>query len=132
MKKILFLPLFLSAVLSCSPENLADCVDTSIGVVDQRGSNCVIGPMLPYGSINPSPQTFGGDTDGYAPGQAIDGFAQLHVSGTGWSSYGHFLIQPQTGGLEVAPGSHSSGHSDDITLPYLFDHFLYLFPEPFG
>ena len=105
---------------SRSPKGLADCVDTRIGVIDQRGSNCVIGPMLPYGSINPSPQTFGGDTDGYSPGQPIDGFAQLHVSGTGWSSYGHFLIQPQTGAPSVAPGTHASAHSDDVTLPYLY------------
>lgn len=105
---------------SCSSENLADCVDTTIGVVDHRGSNCVIGPMLPYGSINPSPQTKDGCTDGYEPGQPVDGFAQLHVSGTGWSSYGHFLIQPQTGELMTAPGTHSSEHSNDVTLPYMY------------
>lgn len=105
---------------SCSTENLVDFVDTSIGVTDHRASNCVIGPMLPYGSINPSPQTKDGCTDGYEPGRPIDGFAQLHVSGTGWGSYGHFLIQPQTGELMTAPGTHSSEHSDDITLPYMY------------
>lgn len=120
MKTIPTFFLTVLSVLSCTTRNLADCVDTSIGVIDSRSSNCVIGPMLPYGSINPSPQTSGGEADGYAPGQPIDGFAQLHVSGTGWSSYGHFLIQPQTGGLMTAPGTHSSGHSDDVTLPYLY------------
>lgn len=105
---------------ACSVANYADCVDTSVGVVDNRGSNCVIGPMMPYGSINPSPQTFKGDTDGYSPDQPIDGFGQLHVSGTGWSSYGHFLVQPMTGELSVAPGTHASAHSDDITRPYLY------------
>ncbi len=120
MKPLLILSALVLAATSCTCENLADCVDTSIGVVDDRSSNCVIGPMLPYGSINPSPQTFGGETDGYAPDRPIDGFAQLHVSGTGWSSYGHFLIQPQTGELSVAPGTHSSEHSDDVNLPYLY------------
>lgn len=117
-----FVAVFFASFLfaSCSSENLADYVNTSIGVIDQRGSNCVIGPMLPYGSINPSPHTRNGDTDGYKPGEPIDGFAQLHVSGTGWSSYGHFLVQPQTGELNVVPGTHSSEHSDDITSPYLY------------
>lgn len=105
---------------ACTDSGLADFVDTTVGVVDDRSSNCVIGPMLPYGSINPSPQTREGGPDGYDPGQPIDGFAQLHVSGTGWGSYGHFLIQPQTGSLSVIPGTHSSPHSDDVALPYLY------------
>ncbi|MBQ0096797.1 MAG: GH92 family glycosyl hydrolase [Bacteroidales bacterium] len=112
----------LSIVLfvSCTQMDYTSLVDTTIGVVDDRSSNCVIGPMLPYGSINPSPQTFDGSMDGYQPGQPIDGFAQLHVSGTGWSSYGHFLVQPQTGELSTAVGTHSSEHSDDVALPYLY------------
>lgn len=122
MKMLRFGLLCALTLILCSfkSENLADYVDTSIGAVDNRGSNCVIGPMLPYGSINPSPQCPGGDTDGYKPGAPIDGFGQLHVSGTGWSSYGHFLLQPQTGQMNVAPGSHASEHSDDITRPYLY------------
>jgi len=111
-------------ILPLAKVNLADRVNTSIGVTDKRGSNCVIGPMLPYGSINPSPQTINGETDGYDPAQPIDGFAQLHVNGTGWSSYGHFLVQPQTGELNTAPGSHSSDHSDVVSKPYLFSTTL--------
>lgn len=112
--------ILLAALWACTGVDYASKVDTSIGAVDKRGSNCVIGPMLPYGSINPSPQTFKGGMDGYNPEQPIDGFAQLHVSGTGWSSYGHFLVQPQTGEPQLAPGTHASGHSSDITLPYLY------------
>lgn len=106
--------------VSCNRYSPADVVNTSIGVIDNRHSNCVIGPMLPYGSINPSPQTFMGGTDGYHPDEPIDGFAQLHVSGTGWSSYGHFLIQPQTDTLSLGVGTHASAHSDDVTLPYMY------------
>lgn len=61
----------------------ADCVNTSIGVIDRRYSNCVIGPRVPFSSISPSPQTPEGSTDGYDPNQPIMGFGQLHVSGTG-------------------------------------------------
>ena len=94
-------------------------VDTSIGAIDSRGSNCVIGPQLPYGSINPSPQTEAGGTDGYHPKRPIRGFGQLHVSGTGWSSYGHFLISPRTG-LETGLTAHDSPHSGDVTRPHYY------------
>ena len=109
------------AVAGCgrSGVHLADCVDTRIGVIDRRASNCVIGPQLPYGSINPSPQTHKGGTDSYNPEYPIDGFGQLHVSGTGWSTYGHFLVSPQTG-LDVSTSGHGSVHSGDVTRPYYY------------
>ena len=102
-----------------------DFVNTSIGVIDNRTNNCVIGPMMPYGSINPSPQTqrdpkdrYGGH-DGYDPRFPIIGFGQLHVSGTGWGSYGHFLISPQVG-LNVGKGTHDSPKSKEITKAYYY------------
>lgn len=116
--------LLILTMISCGKEaQYADFVDTSIGVTDKRASNCVIGPQLPYGSINPSPQTEKGDTDGYHPEYPIRGFGQLHVSGTGWSSYGHFLISPMTG-LSVGLADHDSDHSADITRPYLYKTHL--------
>ena len=37
---------------------LADYVDPFIGVRNENNpSNCVIGPQMPFGSINPSPDT---------------------------------------------------------------------------
>lgn len=95
-------------------------VDTKIGAIDNRGSNCVIGPGLPYGSINPSPQTVEGGMDGYHPDKPIRGFAQLQASGTGWGAYGHFLISPVTGRLNVGLDAHDSPHSEDITKAYYY------------
>ena len=93
----------LSALLSIfQPSRPADCVNTMVGVNYKRACNCVVGPILPYGSINPSPHTPHSRSDGYNPAEPIRGFAQLHVSGTGWPTYGNFLISPQTG-LETAP-----------------------------
>lgn len=103
---------------------LADYADTRIGVIDTRANNCVIGPRLPYGSIYPSPQTPQGGMDGYHPERPIRGFGQLHVSGTGWSSYGHFLISPQVGTLTADTAAHDSPHSDDVTRPYYYSTFL--------
>ena len=100
-----------------------DYVNTEIGVIDTRKSNCVIGPELPYGSINPSPFTENGSMDGYDPKSPIRGFAQLHVSGTGWSTYGHFLISPQLG-FQVGLKDHDSPHSQDVNKAYYYKTHL--------
>lgn len=127
-KKIITTSFFILAIGLCgctsdTDKSLSDYVDTRIGVIDTRGSNCVIGPQLPYGSINPSPQTEKGDMDGYHPDHPIRGFGQLHVSGTGWGSYGHFLISPQTG-LAVGAKDHDSPHSGDVNQAYYYKTYL--------
>jgi len=110
----------LLSTLNCFAQtNLVHYVDTKIGVIDNRGSACVIGAQLPYGSINPSPQTIEGGMSGYNPNQPIMGFGQLHVSGTGWSKYGHFLVSPQIG-LAVGKRAHDSPKSHEITTAYYY------------
>jgi predicted alpha-1,2-mannosidase len=97
-----------------------DYVDNFIGVRDKH-SSCVLGPQLPNGSINPSPHTAPGeinwDMDCYVMGQPIRGFAQLHVSGTGWGKYGQIFISPQIG-LAVGETEHDSEKSDEMAKPY--------------
>lgn len=94
-----------------------DCVDMFMG---NRGeSNCVIGPQLPHGSVNPSPQTPGGENDGYDPTRPIRGFGQLHVSGTGWGRYGQLLISPQIG-FSADEQGHDSPKSDESARPYCY------------
>ncbi|MBQ8484410.1 MAG: GH92 family glycosyl hydrolase [Bacteroidales bacterium] len=124
MKNVLGYIVLLSLLVSCGRGAIyADFADTSIGAIDKRWSSCVIGPQMPYGSIAPSPQTEKGSMDGYHPDYPVRGFGQLHVSGTGWSSYGHFLISPMTG-LSVGLTEHDSDHSGDITRPYLYKTHL--------
>ena len=117
--KSLVLSAALAVICSCADLGDADFINTSVGVTDNRGSNCVVGPRLPYGSIYPSPQTENGNTDGYDPASPIRGFAQMHVSGTGWSTYGHFLVSPQTG-LSLGVDAHDSPHSEDVTKAYYY------------
>ncbi len=75
--------------------------------VTGRGS-CVLGPQLPFGSVNPSPDTPDGHTDGYNPNKKIRGFSQLHLTGAGGpGKYGQFLISPQIG-LNVLEDGHDS------------------------
>ncbi len=92
-------------------------VDPFIGVNDEKVSNCVIGPQLPFGSINPSPQTIDGWMDGYSPEQPIRGFGQLHASGTGWGKYGMGFFSPQIG-LNVKPDGHDSPKSNEKAKAY--------------
>jgi predicted alpha-1,2-mannosidase len=95
-----------------------DYVDNFIGVLDGHdASNCVIGPQLPFGSVNPSPQTPNGGNDGYSPEDPIRGFGQLHVSGTGWGTNGQVFLSPQIG-LAIGEKEHDSPKSDETATPY--------------
>ena len=96
---------------------LADLVDMRMGQFG--GSNCVIGPQLPNGSANPSPQTPRGGHDGYAPGQPVRGFGQLHVTGTGWGCYGQMLLSPQVG-LATGEDEHDSPIADEQPKAYAY------------
>ena len=120
MKKTIITSVILIATLSCFAQTkLVQYIDTKIGVIDTRTSNCIIGPQLPYGSINPSPQTTDGGMGAYKPNQPVIGFGQMHVSGTGSSKYGHFLVSPQVG-LAVGKGLHNSPASNEITTAYYY------------
>ena len=91
-------------------------VNPFIGVLDDE-SNCVIGPQVPFGSLNPSPQTPLGSHDGYSPHEAIRGFGQLHVSGTGWGKYGQIFVSSQIG-LRVGEKEHDSPKASEIARAY--------------
>ena len=82
---ILFLLFFCPSAISAQ-QKLVDLVNLYMGV--QGNSNCVIGPQMPHGSVNPGPQTVNGGQGGYKQNQPVRGFAQLHVSGSGWTRYG--------------------------------------------
>lgn len=95
----------------------ADMVDMFMGV--QGMSHCVIGPQIPHGSVNPSPQTQDGSHGGYKADKPIRGFAQLHVSGIGWGRYGQILLSPQTG-FNADENGHDSDKADEIAHPYYY------------
>jgi predicted alpha-1,2-mannosidase len=101
-----------------SPKQPVDYVNNFIGVVDgMDASNCVIGPQLPFGSVSPSPQTKKGGNDGYNPNEAIRGFGQLQVTGTGWGTNGQIFLSPQIG-LAVGETEHDSPKSAEKASPY--------------
>lgn len=91
--------------------NITSKVNVFMGVAG-RG-NVVVGPQLPWGSVNPSPDTPEGNSDGYSTRKKIRGFSQLHVTGTGsCGKYGQFLISPQIG-LQTAEAGHDSEKSGE-------------------
>jgi predicted alpha-1,2-mannosidase len=112
------------AINQPSKNMLVDYVDTKIGVIGTRASNCVLGPQMPFGCINPSPQSAKGSTPGYNPRMPTKGYGQLHVSGTGGDSrYGHFLVSPQTG-IAVGKNDHDSPAKNEVTRAYYFKSIL--------
>jgi len=107
-----------------SGSGLVQYIDTKIGVIGTRVSHCVLGPQMPFGCINPSPQSSKGSTPGYNPKMPTRGFGQLQVSGTGGAGrYGHFLISPQIG-IAVGEEDHDSPAKNEETKAYYFKAIL--------
>jgi predicted alpha-1,2-mannosidase len=100
------------AVSAQSP--LYGYVDPMVGVGNDNQGDTVPGPALPHGSIHPSPETLTGSNAGYDPQAGISGFAQLHTQGSGGvTTYGTFLVSPQTGDPKFAEADHLSPKSGE-------------------
>jgi len=80
-------------VLSCA-RPATDFVDPSIG--SEGLGRVFIGPSCPFGMVKPSPDCTTSPNSGWLPMPArVDGFSQVHVSGTGGGpKYGNILIMP--------------------------------------
>jgi predicted alpha-1,2-mannosidase len=85
-------------------------IDPVLGA--DKGGNVFVGPTLPFGMAKPGPDY--GDNEGNAGWKAsgnLNGFSQLHVSGTGGGpKYGNILVQPMMG---KADPTHSSAPRED-------------------
>lgn len=72
-----------------------------------KGGNVFVGPTLPFGMAKPGPDY--GNNQGNAGWRAtgdLNGFSQLHVSGTGGGpKYGNILVQPQADKADPANAS---------------------------
>lgn len=125
------------ASADAGPE-LYSYVDPTVGIGNDDQGDTVIGPSLPAGSIHPSPQTLSpkpprpnpetqtaasvppippallASNAGYNAGQPITGFAQLHTQGSGGiTTYGTFLVSPQTGPVAFDEAGHASPKQDE-------------------
>jgi len=95
---------------ACLHAQNASEIDPMLGA--DKGGNVFVGPTLPFGMAKPGPDY--GDNEGNAGWKAsgdLNGFSQLHVSGTGGGpKYGNILVQPMLG---KADPSHSSAPRED-------------------
>lgn len=88
----------------------ASDVDPMLGA--DKGGNVFVGPTLPFGMAKPGPD-YGDDeaNSGWEAKGNLNGFSQLHVSGTGGGAkYGNISIQPMMGKADPA---HSSAPRED-------------------
>lgn len=120
MKKIsicLALLFLITTISKAEQKTSVDHVNMYMGV--RGNSNCVIGPQLPHGSVNPAPQTPKGGQNGYDENDLIRGFGQLHVSGIGWARYGQIFLSPQIG-FSAKEDGHDSPKSSEVATPYYY------------
>lgn len=106
-----------SPVTLIDSERLSDYVDPRIG--SEGLGRVFIGPSVPYGMVKPSPDCTPGPNSGWLPmPEQVNGFAQVHVSGTGGGpKYGNILIQPFIGKLNSLDHIDYRTH-EDISLGY--------------
>ncbi len=80
-------------------------IDPMLGA--DNGGNVFVGPTLPFGMAKPGPD-YGNNqgNSGWLATGNLNGFSQLHVSGTGGGpKYGNILVQPQAGKADPANAS---------------------------
>lgn len=107
--------LLMSSSVAAAPEKpLYRYVDPRIGTGNDDQGDTVPGPTRPAGSIHPSPETLTGSNAGYDKDAPLSGFAQLHTQGAGGrTTYGTFLVSPQTGDPVLDEPQHLSPKVDE-------------------
>lgn len=92
--------LLLPATGHTQESGLDSYVDPRIG--SEGLGRVFIGPSAPYGMVKPSPDCTCRNNSGWFPmPEQVDGFSQVHVSGTGGGpKYGNILVMPFGKGME--------------------------------
>jgi predicted alpha-1,2-mannosidase len=108
-----------ASALACSakpspraaPDEPASYVDPFIGTGGH--GHTFPGPTLPFGMIQPGPDTRLTGWDGcsgyHFDDRMVHGFSHTHLSGTGVSDYGDVLLLPATGAPRLRPGGEGDG-----------------------
>ena len=101
---------------------LTNYVDPLIG--SEGLGRVFIGPSCPYGMVKPSPDCTPRPNSGWLPmPEQVDGFSQVHVSGTGGGpKYGNILVMPFCNGMDRI--NHIDHRKDEtIKLGYYSTQF---------
>lgn len=107
----------LSAALVAGAGRPSDYIDPKIG--SEGLGRVYIGPTAPFGMVRPGPDCTPSPNSGWLPMPArVDGFAQVHVSGTGGGpKYGNILVQPFVGDFS-ATSHYATRASETIEAGY--------------
>lgn len=114
MKKIsMLLILAVTLLLTSTSEaqqSVLDKVDVFIGT-GGHGHNFPHA-MVPFGTVTPGPdwETVGWDAAGgyHYDATSLLGFSQVHLSGTGLTEAGDFLLVPTVGPIQIQSGAHDN------------------------
>ena len=124
MKQILFVSLVVNLNISYAQVDLIKYVKPIIGT--EKMGHTYPGATVPFGAVQLSPETdtisyevnskYNGEVYKYCAGykyedKTIVGFSHTHLSGTGHSDLGDFLIMPTQGKLQLNPGIASDSKS---------------------
>ncbi len=118
-KTLFFLFFFCSALTSCSTEqdkkgnDYTQFVDPLIG--SGGHGHVFVGASVPFGAIQAGPSNFHKGWDWcssyHYSDSIVKGFSHLHLSGTGCTDLGEFLIMPAVGDLIMNSGSQENPES---------------------
>lgn len=87
------------------------------------GSATSAGPILPAGSIHPSPETLEKDCGGYTRSQPIVGLGQLYTSGAGGvKCYGNFLLAPMSGNFSFDDKERAQYVADGTEIARCYEY----------
>lgn len=114
--------MFLILLSPIKAQKNIEFVDPSIG--SEGLGRVFIGPSCPYGMVKPSPDCTSSNNSGWAPMPTqVNGFGQVHVSGTGGGpKYGNILIMPfSKGEKEIEHIDYRA--NEDISLGYYATKF---------
>ena len=103
--------LLLGLTLACTPvKEPADWVDPFIGTGGI--AHCFPGATTPFGMVQLSPDTKNTGWDGCSGYRDCDsallGFSHTHLSGTGQTDFGDFMITPVQGKIPFAKGNETA------------------------
>lgn len=115
----LYFVLFLTTTAFCQKQDFTQFVNPLVGTKNM--GHTFPGATTPFGMVQLSPETnlqpiftedgkYNPDTYKYCAGYQYDdntifGFSHTHLSGTGHSDLGDFLVMPTTGPLNLEPGN---------------------------
>src|SRR5665213_2053554 len=110
MRTLLLATLFVVATTAFLHAQSKSEIDPMLGA--DKGGNVFVGPTLPFGMAKPGPDYGNNEANsGWEAKGNLNGFSQLHVSGTGGGpKYGNILVQPMMGKADPA---HSSAPRKD-------------------